>query len=171
MGLFDRITKMFNTGGVKVALEAPKTFDWADEVIHARVTLTGHESEPRTIHHLDFTMEDVGDNQGRPGLRDRDEPHRPDGRRFRSTYQHLIALQLGPGEVRTYEVAVPLAAAEGPSIVDRLSVTAGGAVLHFGDQWYRLRVSAAVEGATMARVATATMQAPGRLGDRGLRLS
>lgn len=166
MGLFDKIKKTFNTGGIKVGLEAPKKFDWADQVIYARVTLTGHESEPRTIHHLDFTLEDVGDNQGHPGMRDRDTPHRPDGRRFRSTYQHLIALELPPGEVRTIDVAFPLGTAEGPTVVDRLSLTSGGAVLHFGDQWYELKVAAPVEGANMAKAATAKLKAPGRLGDR-----
>lgn len=170
MGLFDKIKKTFNTGGIKVALEAPKRFDWADEVIHTRVTLTGHESEPRTIQHLDFTLQDVGDNQGHPGMRDRDEPHRADGRRYRSTYQHLIALELGPGESRTFEVRVPVGTVDGPTIVDRMSFTPGGATLHLGAQWYELKVSAPVDGANMAKAATAKLKAPGQLGDRSVPL-
>lgn len=170
MGLFDRIKKTFNTGGIKIAIQAPTTFDWADEVIHTRVTLTGHDSEPRTIPHLDFTLEDVGDNRGHPGMRDRDTRHRPNGRRFRSTYQHLTTLHLSPGEIRTLEVAVPLAAGAEPTVIDRMSFTTDGAVLHFGNQWYQLKVSASVDGAPMARAATATLKASGRLGERSVRL-
>lgn len=166
MGLFDKLKKTFDTGGIKVGLDAPKKFDWADEVIHTRVTLTGHESEPRTIMHLDFTLEDVGDNQGHPGMRDKDARHHFDGQRFRSRYQHPIAVQLAPGESRTFEVAVPVGGGDGPTLVDRMSLTPGGVVLRFGSQWYELKVSAPVEGANMARAASVKLQAPGRLGER-----
>ena len=110
MGLFDKIKKAFDTGGIKVTIEAPKRFDWSDPAIPARVTVTGHESESRSIAHLSFTLKDDGDNQGAPGMRDKDRPHQPDGRRFTARYDHPVALDLRPGESRTVEVAVPLAA-------------------------------------------------------------
>lgn len=167
MGLFDKIRKAFDTGGIKVHLEAPDRFDWADPGIPVRVTLTGHESEPRTITHLSCTLKDVGDNQGAPGMRDRDEPHRPDGRRFRSSHDHLLALPLPPGQTHAVELAVPLPGGTGPGLTDRMSFGPDGLNLHFGDQWYVLSVSAQVEGANMARAATAKLRASGRLGERG----
>ncbi|MCK0112610.1 hypothetical protein MWU75_10705 [Ornithinimicrobium sp. F0845] len=169
MGFFDRIKKVFDTGGIKVDLEAPKHFDWNDPTIPVRVTLTGHESEARTVQQLSFTLKDVGDNEGMPGMRDRDEPHRPDGRRFSSRFEHPLGLHLAAGEIRAVDVAVPLPGG-GPGLSDRMSFGPDGVSLHFGDQWYALSVSAPVEGAKMARSDTAKLQAPGRLGDRGVRL-
>lgn len=171
MGLFDKIKKAFDTGGIKVKIEAPKKFDWNDPAIPARVTVTGHESEPRSIAHLSFTLKDDGDNQGAPGMRDKDRPHQPDGRRFTAHYDHLVALELGPGESRTFDVAVPLAAGNGgPGLIDRMSFNASGATLHFGDQWYVLSVAAPVDGATMSRADTTRLKASGRLGDRHIGL-
>lgn len=172
MGLFDKIKKAFDTGGIKVELEAPKKFDRSDQSIPTRVTVTGHESEPRSIQALTFTLKDDGDNQGMPGMRNNDDgPRQGDGRRFSSSYDHLVALELGPGESRTFEVAVPLAANGGPSLIDRMSFAVdGGATLHFGDQWYVLSVSAPVEGANMARADKVRLKASGQLGERHLRM-
>lgn len=165
MGFFDKIKKAFDTGGIKVELEAPKSFDWGDQTIPTRVTIVGHESEPRSIQSLSFTLKDEGDNKMAPGMRDKDRPGRPDGRRFSSSYEHLVALELGPGETHTIEVGVPLSAGAGPGLLDRMSFGADGATLHFGTQWYVLSVSAPVEGATMARADTTRLQASGQLGD------
>ncbi|NLG21858.1 MAG: hypothetical protein GX555_10595 [Actinomycetales bacterium] len=170
MGIFDKIKKAFDTGGIKIDLEAPKRFEWGDPAIPVRVTLTGHESEVRSIQHLSFNLKDVGDNQGAPGMRDKDQPHRPDGRRFSAHYEHLLALQLQPGQTHVVEVSVPLTGGEGPGLADRMSFGSDGISLNFGDQWYVLSASAPVDGAKMARTATAKLKAPGRLGDRGLRL-
>lgn len=170
MGLFDKIRKAFDTGGIRVRLEAPGHFDWQDPGIPVQVTLTGHDAEPRTVQHLSFTLKDVGDNQGAPGLRDRDERHRPDGRRFSARFDHPLGLQLAPGEERVVEVVVPLPGGEEPGLADRMSFGPDGVTLHLGDQWYVLSVSAPVEGATMARAATSRLRAPGRLGERGVRL-
>lgn len=100
-------------------------------------------------------------------MRDKDRPHQPDGRRFTARYDHPVALELGPGESRTVEVAVPLAAGNGgPDLIDRMTFNASGATLHFGDQWYVLSVAAPVEGASASRTASAKLKASGRLGDR-----
>lgn len=171
MGLFDRIRKTFDTGGIGVDLEAPKTFDWGDATIPVRVTLTGHDAENRSIQQLNFSLKDDGDNALAPGMRDRDRPRQPDGRRFTATYVHLLALQLPPGETRTLEIAVPLAGNGGPGLINRLSVGSGGVTLHFGHQWYVLSVSAPVDGANMARADTVRLKASGRLGDHSLPLS
>lgn len=170
MGLFDKLKKAFDTGGIKVDLEAPKKFDWDDPVIPARVTLTGHESETRTIQQLSFTLKDDGDNSSGPGMRDRDRPHQPDGRRFSATYVHLLALELGAGQTRTFDVDIPLASNGGPGLINRMSFTGDGLTLHFGDQWYVLSVSAPVDGATMAKADSTRLRAPGRLGERGVRI-
>ncbi|USQ81406.1 hypothetical protein NF556_07085 [Ornithinimicrobium faecis] len=171
MGLFDKIKKAFDTGGIKVDLEAPKKFDWSDPTIPVRVTLTGHESEARSVQQLSFSLKDDGDNEGAPGMRNNDGPSRGDGRRFSATYVHLLALQLAPGETQTFDVNIPLAANGGPGLINRMSFTNGGVTLHFGDQWYVLSVSAPVDGANMARADKVRLRASGRLGDRHAQFS
>lgn len=165
MGLFSKIKSAFDTGGIKVKLEAPDRFDWDGQGIPVRVTLTGDESEARTIQSLDFTLKDSGDNQRAPGMRDSSERHRPDGRRFNARYQHLLALTLAPGQVQTVELTVPLTGGGGPGVSDRMSIGPDGLTLNFGDQWYVLSVSAPVVGAPVARATTARLKAKGRLGD------
>ena len=166
MGLFDKLKKVFDTGGITVDLEAPKRFDWGDPTIPVRVTLTGHDAETRTVQHLSFSLKDDGDNQGHPGMRRDDGPSRPDGRRFSATYVHLLALQLPPGETHSFDLDIPLAANGGPGLINRMSFTDGGLTLHFGDQWYVLSVSAPVDGASMAKADSVRLKASGRLGER-----
>lgn len=171
MGLLDRIKKVFDTGGIRVDLEAPKKFDWGDPTIPVSVTLTGHESESRSIQHLRFSLKDDGDNQAVPGMSTNDRPSRGDGRRFSATYVHLLALELSPGESHTFDIDLPLATNGGPGLVNRMSFTSSGATLHFGDQWYVLSVSAPVDGATMARADQVRLKASGRLGERHVQVS
>lgn len=171
MGLFDKIKKVFDTGGIRVDLQAPKKFDWGDPTIPVRVTLTGHESERRSIQQLNFSLKDDGDNQAAPGLSNNDRPSRGDGRRFSATYVHLLALELAPGETQSFDVSIPLATNGGPGLINRMSFTSAGVTLHFGDQWYVLSVSAPVDGASMAKADTVRLRASGRLGERHAQLS
>lgn len=58
MSFMNSLRKQFDRGGIKVKLELPKAFKWADGVIPAKVTVTGHKTEPRTIHEFHFEVID-----------------------------------------------------------------------------------------------------------------
>lgn len=105
MGLFDAIKKAFDTGGIKVALDAPKTFAWSDAAIPVTVTLTGHKTEPRTVTALEFQLEEDEKNIGEPGNSRIGNSSTHDGR---LTYRRTEKIELQPLQVVTVEVQVPL---------------------------------------------------------------
>lgn len=63
MRLLDKIRKVFDTGGVVVELETPKSFSWDDPTIPVQVKVTGHGSEVRQLQQLGFSLKD---SPGRP---------------------------------------------------------------------------------------------------------
>lgn len=161
MRIFDRIRKTFDTGGIRVGLTAPPQFTWADPLVPVQVTLTGHESERRSIQHLNFRLKDVGDGGGPPGLRKDGADRRPDGRIINHSWQQLIALHLAPGETRTLQLQVPLPRHARPGALDRATITSQGVQFSFGTQWFELTVSAPVDGANIARSASTRLRLTG----------
>ncbi len=103
MGIFDFFKTTFSKGGVKVALTAPKEFEWDDESIPVTVTLTGHKSESRTIMPLIFLVEDVIEST----QADDDGPSY--GSRVRVSWQREGDINLAPGQSVTLQVPIRLA--------------------------------------------------------------
>lgn len=56
MGLWDKIKKMFDTGGVKLEFETPGVFRWQDDALPVVVTLVNTTEEPRTVRQLTFEI-------------------------------------------------------------------------------------------------------------------
>src|SRR5690606_29620055 len=63
MGFFSGLKKAFDTGGIKITLDAPKTFSWEGDGIPVTVTVIGGD-EPRTITALEFELEDDPNDGG-----------------------------------------------------------------------------------------------------------
>src|SRR5690606_33615549 len=103
---------MFDTGGIKIGLDAPKTFSWDGDGIPVTVTITGGE-EPRTVTALEFELEDEPEGDGPVGSRDRG---RSSGfssgfssrNRFRMSFTHDGPFEIGAKEVKTFELTVPI---------------------------------------------------------------
>lgn len=153
MGFFDGIRKAFDAGGIRVGLEVPKSFDWADEAIPVVVTLTGHKSEPRTVTALVFKLEEDDDDErgtGRPGTRI------STGRGGSLSYTRTEPIELLPLQVVTVEVRVPLtpdAAVTGGAgwvgkAVDAIAMLG---TIRFNSPWYQLSVHTTVEGAAASK--------------------
>lgn len=152
MGLFDSIKKAFDAGGIKVKLDAPKSFRWSDPAIAVTVTLTGHKTEPRTVTALAFELEedDVDDNPAGSGTRV------STGRGASMRYVHEVTIELAPLEVATVDVQVPLK--PDASVTDAAgwvgkaveAVAALGTITLSAD-WYKLSVHTTVDGAAASK--------------------
>ncbi|HRN30129.1 MAG TPA: hypothetical protein PK781_05775 [Terrimesophilobacter sp.] len=168
MGFFSGLKKMFDTGGVKVALDAPKTFSWDDGGIPVTVTLTGGD-EARTVTALEFEFEDEPDGGGSPGLgsrnRERDRSRISTRSQFRMLFTHEGPFELGAGEVKTFELTVPITTEQNPGsgVAEAVIGAVLGGTLNFGAAWYKLSVGAPVEGAKAVRTTSQRLKASGQM--------
>lgn len=166
MGLFSGLKKMFDTGGVKVELAAPKTFSWDDGGIPVTVTLTGGD-EARTVTALEFELEDDPDDDGPVGSRNRGRNRSSisSRNRFSLSFTHDGPFELGPNEVKTFELTMPVEAQHNPGsgVADAVIGAVLGGTLNFGAAWYKLKVGAPVEGAKMTRTTSKRIKASGQM--------
>lgn len=100
MGLFDKIKKAFDAGGITTELHTPDAFRWQDETLPVSVRLTGHESEPRTVTSIEIRLRDADRDDTNRSAREREK----DGIRFE--YRETVVLQ--PGESATIDIDFPL---------------------------------------------------------------
>lgn len=105
MGFFDSLKSRFDKGGIRVELVVPKEFEWGDETIPVTVTLTGHESEPRRVELLRFTVEDELESEMADAL---DASESPYGRRVRLAWERDGAIDLAPAQTVAVDVPLPL---------------------------------------------------------------
>lgn len=112
MGLFDKIKKAFDTGGIKTELHVPDAFRWHDEILPVNVRLTGHESKPRTITSIEFRLRDA----------DRDDDNQTAREREREgiRYQYHESVVLQPGQMVSLDIDFPLTTSE---IIDQVGST------------------------------------------------
>ncbi|MBX3095010.1 MAG: hypothetical protein KF680_10815 [Cryobacterium sp.] len=168
MGFFSGLKKMFDTGGIAIALDAPKSFSWEGDGIPVTVTVTGGE-EPRTVTALEFELEDEPDGGGSPGLssrnRDRDRTTISSRNRFRMLFTHEGPFELGAKEVKTFELTVPIQTQHNPGsgVADAIVGAVLGGTLNFGAAWYKLSVGAPVEGAKAIRTTSRRIKASGQM--------
>lgn len=165
MGLFSGLKKFFDTGGIKVALEAPKSFSWDDGGIPVTVTLTGGK-EPKTVTALEFELEDVPEDEDGPvGSRNRSRSRVSSRSRFRMAFTHEGPFELGAGEVRSFELEVPVGAEHNPGsgVAEAVVGAVLGGSIRVGSAWFRLKVGAPVEGANMTRSTSRRIRAAGQM--------
>lgn len=169
MGFFSGLKKMFDTGGVKIALEAPKSFSWDGGGIPVTVTLAGGK-EARTVTALEFELEDIPENDDGPvGSRNRDSSGSrttfSTRNRFRMSFTHDGPFELAPGEVKTFELTVPVESQHNPGsgVADAVIGAVLGGSLNFSAAWYRLKVGAPVEGAKMTRTTSRRIKVSGQM--------
>lgn len=164
MGLFSGLKKMFDTGGIKVSLDAPKSFSWDDGGIPVTVTVTGGD-EPRTVTALEFELEDVPEGDGPVGSRNRGASRVSSRPRFRMTFRHEGPFELAAKEVQTFQLTVPITAEQNPGsgLMDAVADTLLGGTISFGAAWYSLKVGAPVEGAKAIRTTSQRLKASGQL--------
>lgn len=112
MGLFDKVKKAFDTGGIKTELHAPDAFRWQDETLPVSVRLTGHKSEPRTITSTEIRLRDAERDDGSRSAKERER----DGIRFE--YRETVVLQ--PGQTIALDIDFPLTASE---VIDQVGAT------------------------------------------------
>ena len=166
MGFFDGVKKAFDTGGIGLGLEAPKSFRWSDATIHTTVLITGHKEESRVVTQLELWLrEDDADSQ------DRRRGHREG---IRMTVQGPF--ELAPGEERSVEVVFPLTAAAGAAEISGeaapawlKAVSGAAAALTEATRetpWYLLSVEATVEGAGARKTVSRRLK-NNRLGEFG----
>lgn len=167
MGLFSGLKKFFDTGGVKVALDAPKSFSWDDGGIPVTVTLTGGK-EARTVTALEFELEDIPDDDDGPvGSRNRSRSRsRMSSRnRFRMSFTHEGPFELGPAEVKKFELEVPVGTEHNPGsgVAEAVIGAVLGGTINVSAAWYRLSVGAPVEGANMTRSTSRRIKVSGQM--------
>lgn len=112
MGVFDKIRKAFDAGGIKTELHTPDEFRWQDEFLPVRVTLTGHDTEARTVTSIEIRLRDAERDDSNRSARDREH----DGIRFE--YREAVVLQ--PGESIALDIDFPLTASE---VIDQVGAT------------------------------------------------
>lgn len=179
MGLFDKIKKTFDRGGIDIDIDAPDVFRWKDGLLPVAVQLTGDDEDERLVTSLALTLgEDtlLGD-------RDDDETPTERARRQRKAensavrYAHTEPVTLAPGQVVTLTIEFPLSldgavgAASGDAETPSWVATASGAMNLLkeatrDEEWYRLEVRPHVEGFSAAKVASKRIRNL-RLGESG----
>jgi len=112
MGLFDKVRKAFDTGGIATELDVPDAFRWEDESVPVNVRLTGHESEPRTITSIEFRLRNAERDDANQTAKERER----DGIRFE--YREPVVIQ--PGQTVALDIDFPLTTSE---IIDRVGAT------------------------------------------------
>ncbi len=152
MGFFDAIKKAFDSGGIKVRLDAPGSFTFSEGSIPATVMLTGHKTEPRIVTELIFTFREDSDDSdsGTSGV-------------STLTFSHSEAIELQPLQEVAVEVTFPL---ELDVQATKEAGWVGGLMKAIGTisqnaTWYRLTVSAVVEGAGANKSASRRLRRSG----------
>lgn len=165
MGIFDKIKKAFDKGGVGVDIDCPETFRWSDGSLPVAVQLTNSSDEERVITHLTLSLgEDTL-------LADRDEDDSPSERarekrrleESATTFEHREPITLAPGEVRALEIDLPLSLSDALDTVGAGDAAPGwlqtaSKVLDAANEirsdaeWYRLKVRPHVDGFSAAEV-------------------
>ena len=97
MGIWDRVKKGFDSGGVKLRVQCPQTFRFTDAELPLAVELQNSTDEPRTVTALKVKIE--GDES------DREATDRPD-----VSYEQGESIALAAGETKIVELQVPLSA-------------------------------------------------------------
>jgi hypothetical protein len=143
MGIWDRVKKGFDSGGVKLRVQCPQTFRFTDSELPLAVELQNSTDEPRTVTALKVKIE--GDES------DREATDPPD-----VSYEQDEAIMLAPGETRIVELGVPLSAqgvaemlagADVPGWMKQAGKLAGMARgADTKDSRYRVSVAPTVEG-------------------------
>lgn len=165
MGFFSGLKKMFDTGGIKIALDAPKTFSWEGDGIPVTVTVTGGE-ESRTVTALEFELEDEPNDSGPVGSSNHNRSSGINSRnRFRMSFTHDGPFELDAKEVKTFELTVPIEAQHNPGsgMADAVIGAVLGGSMNFSAAWYKLSVGAPVEGAKMTRKTSKRIKASGQM--------
>ncbi len=167
MGLFDKIKKTFDRGGVDIDIDAPDVFRWKDGLLPVAVQLTGDDEDERVVTSLELSLgEDtlLGD-------RDDDETPTELARRQRHAersavrYEHNEPITLRPGQEVTLTIAFPLSLEGAAGAVSGGEETPGWVAAASGamnllkevtrdEEWYRLEVRPRVEGFSAAKVAS-----------------
>ena len=165
MGFLDKLKKIFDSGGISADLQAPDQFRWDDKALPVSLTLTGHESEPRTVTSIVFRLqEDEVSNQKQTGA-----SRKRDG----ITFERSEPIELAAGESKTIEVDFPLSIAEGfdqaaaagkipgwLSTVAKIAET--GMKLAEDTRYYRISATPKVEGAKMSKSASQRIRRMGK---------
>jgi hypothetical protein len=142
MGIWDKVKKGFDSGGVKVRVDCPQKFRFSDPELPLAVELQNSTEEPRTVTKLKVKIE--GDES------DREATDRPD-----VSYEQDEPIMLAPGETKVVELRVPLSAQnvaelltgdDVPGWMKKAGKVAGVALPDDRDDWYRVSVAPAVEG-------------------------
>ncbi|GAA5150349.1 hypothetical protein GCM10025768_15060 [Microbacterium pseudoresistens] len=148
MGFFDKITHMFDDGGIDVMLEAPKTFRWSDPSIAVAVTITNGADEQRRVEEVRIQLAED----------DRENP--VSTQKVRGRYEGLNVFYrepctIEPGQSRTLRIDVALNATEA---LDQLGAEVPGWMRGLGKaagilsamndehEWYLLRAIPSIEG-------------------------
>lgn len=154
MGFLDKIKKAFDTGGISADLNAPREFRWSDETLPLSLTLTGHDTEVRTVKSVTFRLQETADESRSKTAREREH----DGIRFK----HNESFDLQPGETVSIDIAFPLTTSEILERVDAMDNAPGwlataakvvdaGAKLSTTSDDYTISASPEIEGAKMAK--------------------
>lgn len=154
MGFLDKIKKVFDTGGVGLDLSAPKQFRWSDETLALSLTLTGHDSEVRTVSSIEFRLREVTSSSENSSARDRER----EGIR----YTHSEPLVLQAGESATIDIQFPLTASEmfeqagalenAPGwLKTAVNVVDAGSKLSTSSSDYTISATPEIEGANMSK--------------------
>lgn len=165
MGFFSGLKKAFDTGGIKIALDAPKTFSWEGDGIPVTVTVIGSD-EPRTVTALEFELEDDPNDGGPAGAGNRNRSSGINSRnRFRMSFTHDGPFELGAKETKVFELTVPVQAQHNPGsgVADAIVGAVLGGTMNFGAAWYKLSVAAPVEGAKARRSTSRRIKASGQM--------
>src|SRR5690625_777902 len=156
MGFLDRIKKFFDTGGIKVAVAAGKTFRWSDDILPVDITVTNSADEPRTVNSVRLQFVEY----------DRENPATM--RKVHGRYEGMNLFLNEPftveaGSQPSQHVDMPLSVtgvaekigAEAPEWLTGLSnVVNTVKELNRDNEWYQLRVIPDVEGFSATKVAT-----------------
>lgn len=142
MGIFDAIKKVFDSGGLKVRMKAPKTFKFKDRSIPVAVTITGHKTEPRSVTNMRFTF--AAEPKEGTQLSTRDDQ---DG--VTLTVDRTEPVELQPLQEVTVDFVMPLATGGDAGSVGATVGRVMDAMNMFSSnaQWYVLTVEMTVEGA------------------------
>lgn len=159
MGLWSKIKKAFDAGGVKMRIDSPEAFRWEDPTLSVAVELTNSTEEERVVTLLEFAIDETRDASERRQA-DKEQASRRDPRTY-MTYGHEVDIRLAPGETTTTTIDVPLSLTGALDVLDGAGEAPGwmskvgdaiGKVRDFTDDemWYDLSVRQVVEGANVS---------------------
>ena len=150
MGFISKIRGFFDTGGIKVKLDAPRSFSWHEDQLDVVVTLTGNKEKPTSINSLKFTVRSLPPSQQQGGTAGGNSG--PSKSSFTFDWDHPVDIQLDANEVRDVPVMLmlpkPSGVAKAPNAPDIMSSRWEAMREH---NRCELNVSAKVDGARFSR--------------------